>query len=64
MQYRHPRFWIEVLLLGLVLVAGIAVLTATLESPWANIARILWIGVLFGTYSLYYERQWGQRDRR
>lgn len=61
MPKHGPRFWVEIAILGLLLVFGMASLTAWLPSPWVNILRVLWAAVLFGTYAIHYERYWGRR---
>ena len=61
MPTKRIRFWLEMLLMGLVLVFGMASLTAWLESPWVNIMRVVFVAALFITYGSYYERTWGPR---
>ena len=61
MPSKRPRFWLEMLVLGLVLVFGMASLTAWLESPWVNIMRVVFAAALFLAYGSYYERTWGQK---
>ena len=61
MPTNRPRFWLEMLLLGLVLVVGMASLSAWLESPWVNITRVVFAAVLFLGYGTWFERTWGQR---
>ena len=61
MPSRRPRFWFEMLLLGLVLVFGMASLSAWLNSPWVNIMRVLFAAALLLAYGSYYERTWGQK---
>lgn len=63
MQNRSPRFWLEILLLGFMLVFGMAALSYWLPSPWSNIARVAYAAALFGVYALHYERSWN-RDKR
>lgn len=63
MPTRRPRFWVEILILGFMLVFGMATLTAWLPAGWVSIARVLYAAALFGVYGLHYERYWGARDR-
>lgn len=63
MPYNRPRFWLEILLLGFLLVFGMASLHSWLPQPWGSIARIAFAAALFGTYALHYERTWNKDDR-
>ena len=58
MKNRTPQFWLEILVLGFMLVFGMAALSTWLPSPWAFIARVAYAAALFGVYSLRYERRW------
>lgn len=60
MPYNRPRFWLEILVLGFLLVFGMATLQALLPQGWGSIVRILYAAALFGTYGLYYERTWSR----
>ncbi len=62
MPYKRPRFWLEMLILGFMLVFGMATLHAWLPSGWGSAARVLYAAALFGTYALHYERQWNREE--
>ena len=64
MARRRPRFWLEILVLGFMLVFGKATLHAWLPQGWAYLARIFYAAALFGVYALHYERTWGKSDRQ
>lgn len=62
MPSKNPRFWLEILILGFMLVFGMATLSAWLPQWWGTIARILFAAALFGIYGLHYERKWNKND--
>lgn len=61
--YNKPRFWLEILILGFMLVFGMATLQAWLPGLWGSAARVFFAAALFGTYALHYERRWNREDR-
>lgn len=61
MPFKHPRFWLEIVILGFMLVFGMSTLQEWLPQPWASLSRIAYAAALFGTYALYYERQWNRQ---
>lgn len=63
MPTKRPRFWVEILILGFMLVFGMSTLSAWLPTGWSSIARVLYAAALFGVYGLHYERHWGTGDR-
>lgn len=63
MPYNKLRFWLEILILGFMLVFGMATLSAWLPQWWGSAARVLYAAALFGVYGLHYERQWNREDR-
>lgn len=62
MPTKRPRFWLEIIILGFVLVVGMATLYAWLPQWWGAVARVLFAAALFGTYALHYERTWNRED--
>lgn len=60
MPYNKPRFWLEMLVLGFMLVLGMGTLQAWLPGGWGSLARVFFAAALFGTYALHYERQWNR----
>lgn len=64
MPLRRPRFWIEMIILGFVLVFGMANLQALLPDAWAFFARVFFAAALFGVYGLHYERYWNRPSRK
>lgn len=62
MPTRRPAFWAEILILGFMLVFGMATLSAWLPNPWAFIARVAYAAALFGIYALHYERRWNRPE--
>lgn len=60
MPTRNLWFWVEILILGLLLVFGMSALSAWLDQPWRSIARIFYAAALFGVYGLHYERRWNR----
>lgn len=63
MPSKNPRFWLEILILGLMLVSGMATLHAWLPQGWGFIARVVYAAALFGTYAIHYERKWRDDTR-
>lgn len=61
MPKHSPRFWLEILILGFMLVFGMAALTAWLPHPWVIIMRVLYAAVLFTTYATHYDRTWSRK---
>lgn len=62
MPSKNPRFWVEILILGFMLVFGMATLQAWLPQTWAFNARVGYAAALFGTYAIHYERKWNTHD--
>lgn len=63
MPLKSPRFWLEILILGFLLVFGMATLQAWFAPVVGSILRVLWAAALFGVYALHYERTWNQNDQ-
>lgn len=63
MPYKKPRFWLEMLILGFVLVFGMGTLNAWLPGIWGSLARIFFAAALFGTYALHYDKKWNKVER-
>lgn len=64
MPYKRPGFWVEMLILGFMLVLGMGTLNAWLPGIWGSLSRIAFAAALFGLYGLHYERRWNKGERK
>lgn len=60
MPTSSPRFWLEVVILGFVLVLGMTILTTQITAGWGTFARVAFVAVIFTVYGRYYNQKWGQ----